>query len=447
MLDSVPMSLRSLRTALALLVLASPACVVRLSDRNIPLENGDVSGPAADCSTVPILPRGAPGTGEAKTKFVGRFDFKNPDRPLFDWSGNYMSARFEGTEVTWGIDIVPPAAETRETIFEVLIDGVAEEVILGGAQPNRKTHILDPRVHEITVIRSSEALFGTTAWVPFTFGAGTRQLPPTERPRRIEIIGDSITCGYGNEGPNATCPYNVTVRRVGDVEIKIPKTQNINLAYGSLAAHALDADVVTLCFSGKGVVFNYREVTGEVVPLEPGQEKDPDARTTIPEYYLRTLATFREETPPAPPAVSNAWDFSKEPEPAVVVINIGQNDFARDVDQDTIADGIDVDRFREGYKEFVKFVRSKRPNAHIFIAVSPMVSDKFPLDNARTNFRNAIRRVADELNTAGDRKVYAFELVEMGSRYGLGCDYHPNLEVHRIMADQLAGAIRSKTCW
>jgi hypothetical protein len=39
------------------------------------------------------------------------------------------------------------------------------------------------------------------------------------------------------------------------------------------------------------------------------------------------------------------------------------------------------------------------------------------------------------------------ELVEMGVRYGLGCDYHPNLEVHRIMADQVVGAIRSKTCW
>ena len=38
-------------------------------------------------------------------------------------------------------------------------------------------------------------------------------------------------------------------------------------------------------------------------------------------------------------------------------------------------------------------------------------------------------------------------LVEMGFRYGLGCDYHPNLEVHGIMAQQLVGAIRLKTCW
>jgi hypothetical protein len=39
------------------------------------------------------------------------------------------------------------------------------------------------------------------------------------------------------------------------------------------------------------------------------------------------------------------------------------------------------------------------------------------------------------------------ELVEQGTRYGLGCDYHPNLTVHQIMAQQTIGAIRSKTCW
>jgi len=83
----------------------------------------------------------------------------------------------------------------------------------------------------------------------------------------------------------------------------------------------------------------------------------------------------------------------------------------------------------------------------MFLAVPPMVTDKFPLDNARSDFRDALRGIVSELNAAGDTKVYFIELIEMGVRYGLGCDYHPNLEVHRIMADQVAGAIKSKTCW
>ena len=436
------MSLRFLPTAAALLVvavLASPACVLRLSDRNAPLVNGGVTGPNADCSVVTPISEGGPGTGMPATKYVGRFDFTDPKKPHFDWSGNYMTARFEGTEVTWG------AEAGVEMVFEEIIDGQANQVILGGAvESSTVTRTVAAGVHEITVIRSSEALFGDVEFIPFTFGSGTKQLPPTEHPRRIEYIGDSITCGYGDEGPNATCPYDVPIRKAKgadgkEEDVKIPETQNIYLAYGSLAARKLNADAVTLCFSGKGVVLNYREQgVGEGAVLNPNDKPDPDARTTIPQYYLRTIAS----TPGSKP-----WDFTKEPQPQVVVINIGTNDFARDVDQNSIADGIDLGKFRQGYLDFVKFVRTKRPMAEVFLALPPMVTDKFPLDNARSDFRNTLKSIVDELNGAGDAKVSFIELVEMGVRYGLGCDYHPNLEVHRIMSEQVAGAIHAKTCW
>jgi len=422
-------------------VLVLPACVVRLSDRYSPLENGGVTGPAADCSAIQIAGKGGPG-GDARTKLLGRFDTTtDPAKAAFDWSGNAMSARFQGTEVTWGFE------SAVEIIFEVVIDdGPPEEVILGGRRPKTSTHQLGAGVHEITVVRSSEALFGAGAFTTFTFGAGGQQLPPTERPRRIEYIGDSITCGYGNEGPNATCPYDVVERTAVAQDgtktvVKIPRSQNIYLAYGSIAARELSADAVTLCYSGKGVVLNYREQgspEGPILKEEDRLPPDPDAKTTIPQYYERTFASDKD---------SPAWDFTKEPEPQVVVVNIGTNDFARDLNQDSIADGIDLGRFQQGYAAFLDVVRRRRPNAHIFIALPPMTSDKFPLDDARTNFRNILKSIVAERGRAGDAKVYFIELVEMGVRYGLGCDYHPNLEVHRIMAQQVAGAIRSKTCW
>jgi len=443
------MSLRTLRTAAVLLfflVPASPACVVRMTDRNSPLPNGGVSGPDANCSAEQVPPVGAPG-GAAITKLVGRYDLADPARPRFDWSGNSMSARFEGSEVTWG------AESATEQIYEVVIDGVAQQVILpdytnAAAPIATRTHKLSQGTHEITVVRSSEALFGVTVFVPFTFPGG-KALPPTQHERRIEIIGDSITCGYGNEGPNATCPYNVPIRTVKNeqgetAEIKIPETQNIYLAYGSIAARRLGAQVTTLCFSGKGIALNYREQgVGEGRILNPNDKPDPDALTTIPEYYLRTVGT---EKPDATRA-SSSWDFTKEPQPQVVLINAGQNDFGRDANQDSIADGIDLDAFRTKYRAFVDSVRKVRPKAKIFLAVSPMVTDLFPLDNARSNFRATLRSIVDEVNAAGDKDVFTIELVEMGSRYGLGCDYHPNLAVHRIMADQVVGAIRAKTCW
>lgn len=440
------MSLRTLRTAAALLLLAAPACVVRLSDRNAPLENGGVTGPNADCSAVSPPPVSAP-TGAAATKFVGRYDLTDPAKPRFDWSGNTMSARFEGSEVTWG------AESGVEQVFEVIIDGRAQQVVLPDysdptAPVATRTHKLPSGTHEITVVRSSEALFGDSYFVPFTFGGG-KQLPSREYARRIEYIGDSITCGYGDEGPNATCPYDVPIRQApnerGELEdVKIPETQNIYLAYGSVAARRLGAQATTLCFSGKGVALNYREQgVGEGKILNPNDKPDPDAKTTIPEYYLRRVAT--EKSDASKPG--STWDFAQEPEPQVVLINIGTNDFARDANQDSIADGIDLGLFREKYRAFVEFVRKVRPTAKIFLALPPMLSDKFPLDNARTDFRSALRSIVEQLNASGDQDVFFMELVEMGVRYGLGCDYHPNLEVHRIMAEQVVGAIAAKTCW
>jgi hypothetical protein len=436
----------SLRDLAVIALVGSTACVVRLSDRNAPLPNGGVSGPNADCSVVQPPPGGAPG-GAAATKLVGRFDLKDPAKPRFDWSGTYMTARFEGPgEVTWG------AEAGVEMVFEQVIDGIDEQIVLGGLIENKTvTRKVGSGTHEILVVRSSEALYGDSSFIPFTFTGGSKQLPPTVYARRIEYIGDSITCAYGNEGPNATCPYDIPIRKVkneatGLVEdVKIPETQNIYLGYGSIAARKLSAQATTLCFSGKGVYQNYREACKGEGACAPGKAPDdPDAKTTIPQYYLRTLATEKPENGGA------LWDFSKERDedkPQVVLINIGTNDFARDLNQDSVADGIDLVKFRQSYKEFVQFVRTKRPTAEIFLAVPPMVTDKFPLDNARSDFRSVLGAVAADLNASGDAKVYSMELVEMGVRYGLGCDYHPNLEVHRIMADQVVGAIHAKTCW
>lgn len=432
------MSARTARSVFGLCcwaLLGFSACVIKLSDKNAPLPNGGVTGPAADCTQLTPLPPGGPGTGDAKEKFVGRYELEDPGRARFDWSGNYVSARFEGTEVSVGIEAPVPM------VFTAVIDG--QEPIKFLVDATRSSYLvasgLPAGVHEVTVHRDSEPLFGACAFTGFNFGAG-KILPPTERPRRIEYIGDSITCGYGNEGINATCPYDVPADPSNPNGDRVPITENQYLAYGSIAARALFADAVTLCYSGKGVYQNYREgQIGEGAAAGPANAKpDPDAKTVVPQYYERTLAS----EPNSP-----KWDFTKEPEPQVVVINLGTNDFTRDVDQDSNADGIDLAKFQQAYYDFVGVVRQRRPNAHIFLLLPPMVTDKFPLDEARSDFRNVLNQIVSTRNQNGDGKVYFAELVEMGVRYGLGCDYHPNLEVHRIMADQIIGAIRSKTCW
>ena len=84
------------RSLVCLFVLASPACVVKLSDRNAPEENGAVSGAPVDCSAAQVTPRGGAQAGEPGLKFVGRFDRRDANNVRFDWSGNEIVARFDG---------------------------------------------------------------------------------------------------------------------------------------------------------------------------------------------------------------------------------------------------------------------------------------------------------------------------------------------------------------
>ena len=473
------------------MLLMLPACVVRLADRNSPKVNGAVTGTPANCAAMTnVLPHGSP-QGDATPKLVGRYAYPQdtPGGALFDWSGNYITVRFQGTShVTAKLRL--PDRIPQDQLFTFIVDDRPPEKRLitvtkdAAGKPtlepeeNYDVGGLDPNTaHELTIYKDTEAQKGSVLFKGFELNGGTL-LPPTRRPRRIEFIGDSIVCGYGDEGQNATCPFEVKLRDVTAPEpdgklrtypVTVPMTENQYLAFTAIAARELDAEAVTTCWSGKGAYLNYKELF-KTDPNNPSvflyksddhssgnRVPEDDAKTTVPQFWeTRTLATDYQ---------GNQWDFTQEkPDeiPQVVFISLGTNDFSRDTKEpapdpshqegDNIPDGDMInpaqrETFFQSVWDLVKNVRQHRPDAHIFLATPPMVTDQYPIDNARTYIRDILRRVANEQARVGDPKVYQLDLVEQGFRYGLGCDYHPNLEVHRIMAEQVAGAIRSKTCW
>ncbi len=400
---------------LLLLCVLGVGCVIRLTKSDDdPAENGDVTGGSLDCSKVTPTPRGAP-AGAAEARFIGRFVDPTPDNyRAFQWSGTAANVRFNATSIAAKLRLPVvndylPLIETPSRLvplasvsFDVIVDNlppVTLQVKPGDTQVTLAQNLDPGRAHEVTLVRAVEALAGTFEFGGFVLPQGGQILPPIVRPRRIEVIGDSITCGYGILGNNASCRFSYP-------------TEDIATTYSYLTARTLDAEVTTYCWSGRGV---FRNNTG-------------DNEGLIGELYPRTLASD-----PLP-----EWDFSKQAIPDAVVMLLGTNDFFVGIP--------DKLGFENAYAKLVVRVRANYPNAHVFIALPPMLSD-----NAADLPRSAAREMLTELVNAfiakGDKHIYYMEFLDQGVRNGMGCDFHPNRETHQIMSDQLTGAIRTKTCW
>jgi lysophospholipase L1-like esterase len=324
--------------------------------------------------------------GPPAVRFIGRFT--NDADPKFAWSGSAVRARFTGT----GVKIKLGGAANQ---FAYVIDGAAPKLLkmTSGVTTYTLAAGLPAGEHEVYVHRRNEAFFGDNTFLGFEFDAGALLPPPPQKPRRLEIIGDSITCGYGNEGKDQYCMFTAD-------------TENHYLTYGAIAARNLDADIHVQSWSGMGMYRDYGGSTTDQMPVR----------------WVRTL----------PNSTASTWDTSKY-QPHAVIINLGTNDFAK---------GDPGKPFETAYLGFVKKLRTAYPSAWIFPAVGPMLSGT-SLTQARTYLNNVI----NTLKAEGDTKVSLIEFATQSATDGYGCDWHPSLATNAKMATVLETALKSKLGW
>jgi hypothetical protein len=115
-------------------------------------------------------------------------------------------------------------------------------VVLGSA--------LSPGDHTVELYRESEGMYGDSIFSGFVDGT-VKGAPPASG-RLIEIIGDSISAGYGNLGIEVHPPYTSGCSFSLD-------TQSAYQAYGSVVARALNAEASIIARSGWGM---YRDPGG-----------------------------------------------------------------------------------------------------------------------------------------------------------------------------------------
>ncbi len=246
--------------------------------------------------------------------------------------------------------------------------------------------------HEVTLWRRTEPLNQVAEVLQVTFD-GTLLAPPPLPAKQLEIVGDSISVGFG-----------VECKTIG--EAFTYATENNYLTYQALAARKLGAELHTEAWSGIGM---WRDVGG-----------NSDAASQMPARFLRTL----------PSDDKSVWDFSKYTPDAVVVL-LGTNDFAK---------GDPGQPFVDAYIAFVAQLRAHYPKARHYYAVSPMLGGA-----NRTAHKNYLGKVVTARNAAGDMNVGMIEFAQPASD-AWGCG-HPNAATHATMAGVLEQALTSDLGW
>lgn len=365
---------------------------------------------ATDASTDP------PPSGPPAVQFLGRFDTRDPAGPKASWPGVRVVARWSGTSVSVKMnEIVYSWQEGAPSEWDVTIDGnlLPKVVMQPGSHDYALATGLPAGEHTVELFKRSEAQNGITQFLGFDFGGGALLAPPGRKIRKIEFIGDSQPAAFGIEG---------TMGNGNDCDGPdwSARWQNFHKSVGVDLANELNAELNGTIYSGKGIYKNIWH---------------PDLET-MPQLFLRADPIDNKST----------WDFSLYT-PSAVLIMMGGNDFA--IGQPTDEGGpATLAQFTDAYEGFTKTIREKYAEAHIFLIVSPSVSDGQPAGRqARTNVMTGIHTTVERRHAAGDDRVYEVIPPVATPDELTACDGHGTPAFHQRLADQLAPLVRAATGW
>lgn len=124
------------------------------------------------------------------------------------WTNTGISFRFEGRHVAFRFAL-PPAGQVP--YVGILVDEEPRRMLpVEEGRLTLEIPLHSPGEHRIRLIKMTELLDDISLYLGgVALDDGARLLPPPPLPcRRLEFIGDSMTCGFGNlsAGPRALLP-------------------------------------------------------------------------------------------------------------------------------------------------------------------------------------------------------------------------------------------------
>jgi lysophospholipase L1-like esterase len=369
---SVPWASSLRRTLVRPVILLSILCSFLLQSKTTIAQQSNTSFFSADNQNI---------------QYIGRIDFTNPKLPRFWQPGVYINVKFSGSycevilndEVLWG---------KNHNYLEIVVDGVAKRIQTKTAHDTIVVaEGLSAGSHTLTICKNTEANIGYLELVGIRCKA---LLKPGVKPKRkIEFIGNSITCGASSDMSAIPCGKGVWQDQ-----------HNAYMAYGPVTARTLQASYHLSSVSGIGLMHSCCNL--DIV---------------MPAVFDKI--SMRSNAIP--------WDFKKY-QPDIVTVCLGQNDGI----QDSTA-------FCDNYITFLRQLRKYYKKAAFLLLSSPMADA-----GLRTFQQKTLLAIKAKFEAEGDKKVamYFFK-----KQYIAGCDYHPSVEEHTEIANELTPVIKQIMRW
>ena len=253
---------------------------------------------------------------------------------------------------------------------------------------------------EITIVKLSENQMTSTGIKSITCNAKRLSAAP-KKDISIEFIGDSITCGYGNEAEKPSDGFDSDM-------------QNGAATYGFYTAQSIGADWSMVCISGIGLISDYTDTAGV-----------KEDYLLAGDIYDYSDVNFQQRRGIEP---LEKWDFGGGSD--IVVINLGTNDYSY-TGKDESLQG----EFYAAYYDFLGDVRANNPNADIVCTMGIMGAELYgQIEEAVKDFSSDNK----------DERIYTMKFEYQREEDGYGGDYHPTVKTHQRAAEQLEGFLKEQ---
>lgn len=349
---------------------------------------------------------------EQNVKLTGRGMHDEDQNYWCALSGSGFECHFKGKQLTLKL-IGDKAAEipandenwVRYAVFvngirttEGLLDNVVKVVpVICGTENSKEVEA------DIKFVKLSECAMSTIGICPIECDGEITPVPA--KPLKLEIIGDSITCGYGVDEYDPLVHFKTA-------------TEDFTKGYAYKTAKLLDADLRVFSISGWGIISGY-----------VGSPDEPRLTNQIlPPYYTKlgfSYQRFDDRDGLAPQDIS--YDFSQYV-PDLIVINLGTNDYSWCTGHE--------DRYQMYVQEYAKFlhtVHNSNPFAKMLCVMGVMIDEIAPyMEQSVELFRKQ----------SGFEDIHTMRFIPHDGSAGFGADYHPSPATHDKTAKELAEKIR-----